>query len=71
MDVLEFLMHLLFENYYDTVLTSNLFQILIDIIKEYQCQTAHNLILSHTILCFYFNQLSMNQRQCFSYFILR
>ncbi|CAF0735593.1 unnamed protein product [Rotaria sp. Silwood1] len=69
--ILEFLMHLLFENYYDTVLTSNLFQILIDIIKEYQCQTAHNLILSHTILCFYFNQLSMNQRQCFSYFILR
>ncbi|CAF4333861.1 unnamed protein product, partial [Rotaria sp. Silwood2] len=69
--ILEFLMHLLFENYNDTVLTSNFFQILIGIINQYQWQTAHNLILSHTILCFYFNQLSMNQRQCFSYFILR
>ncbi|CAF1089887.1 unnamed protein product [Rotaria sordida] len=69
--ILEFLMYLLFENYNETVLICYFFQILIDIINQYQCQTAHNLILSHTILCFYFNQLSMNQRQYFSYFILR
>ncbi|CAM4896178.1 unnamed protein product [Rotaria socialis] len=69
--LLEFLMQLLFENYCDTSLTIYCFQILIDIINHYQYQTAHNLILSHTLLCFYFNQLPMNERKLFSYYILR
>ncbi|CAF1507256.1 unnamed protein product [Adineta steineri] len=69
--ILEFLMYLLFENFHDTSLISHVFQILIDIINQYQYQTSHNLILSHTLLCFYFNQLSTNERQLFSYFILR
>jgi len=62
---------LLFANFHDISLISHFFQILINIINQYRYQTAHNLILSHTILCFYFNRLSTTQRQIFSYFILR
>ena len=61
----------MFENYNNKMLTSSFFQILIKIINRYQYQTAHNLILSHTILCFYFNQLSADERELFCYFILR
>jgi len=62
---------LLFDNFNDQSLIVPIFGILIDIINQYQQQTAHNLILAHTLLCFYFNQLSANQRQIYSYFLIR
>lgn len=66
-----FCLDLLFENYNDNSLISNIFHILIEIINQYQYQTAHNLLLAHTIICFYFNQLSSEQRQLYAYFIIR
>ncbi|CAF0748109.1 unnamed protein product [Adineta ricciae] len=69
--ILEFLMHLLFEKFHDISLTRYLFQILIDIINQHLSQTAHNLILAHTLLCFYFKQLLNPERHLFAYFILR
>ncbi|UJR33733.1 hypothetical protein I4U23_021160 [Adineta vaga] len=70
--ILEFLMHLLFRKFHhSSSLTGYIFQILIDIISQYSYQTAHNLILSHTLLCFYFQQLESSKQCLFAYFILR
>ncbi len=66
-----YILDLLFNNYHENSLIIDFFQILIDIINQNQYQTAHNLLLAHTLLCFYFNQLTPNQRQVYSYFIIR
>jgi len=70
-NILEFLMQLLFNNNLDQSLISEIFRILLYIIGQSQNETAHNLLLAHTIVCFYFHQLSTNDRQLFSYLILR
>ena len=62
---------LLFERIHGISCKCHVFQILLDIIHQYQHQTAHNLLFSHTLLCFYFNDLSIADRQLFAYFILR
>lgn len=61
----------LFGNFDDHSRTTDIFQILLNIIQQCQYQTAHNLLLAHTLVCFYFNQLTDDQRQEYAYFLIR
>ena len=62
---------LLFDNASDDSMTPSIFRILVHIIHQSQHQTAHNLLLAHTLLCFYFQRLSASDRQLYAYCLLR
>ena len=62
---------LLFDNASDDSMTPHLFRILIHTTHQSQHQTANNLLLAHTLLCFYFQRLSATDRQLYAYCLLR
>lgn len=65
------LLDLLFDNASDDSMTPHLFRILIHMTHQSQHQTANNLLLAHTLLCFYFQRLSAPDRQLYAYCLLR